>query len=134
MSKTDKTNPYWMHIKYPPKGVVIVAQHRCGGGFECDLGVPMPGVRGTWRRAALLRCQLWPKRYRCDKVFGRRPNRSTRKAMGRDRALRHDLVRLRRLWLWQDLEDIDSLENAPINHRYLYDPWDWDRDGVAWRL
>lgn len=46
--------------------------------------------------------------------------------MGRDRALRHDLVRLRRLWLWQDREDIDSMENAPINHRYLYDPWDWD--------
>jgi hypothetical protein len=127
MSKTDKTNPYWIHVRYPPASVVIVARHQCGNGVECDLDAPLPCTRnGKGRRIVMPRCQLWPKRYRCDKIFGRHPKRSTRKAMGRDRALRHDLVRLRRKWLWQDREDIDSLENAPINHRYLYDPWDWD--------
>lgn len=128
MSRTDKTNPYWMQVMDPPKGVIIVAHHRCGNGRECDLGIHLPCIRGE-HGARILKphCSLWPKRYRCDKIFGRHPKRATRKAMGRSAGLRQDLVHLRRQWLREPEPDtIDSLQGAPINHRYLYDPWDWD--------
>ena len=126
MSKTDKTNPYWVKIAQREGNVRPWREyHRHHWDYwdgVCTLRNPLPRVRDATFHA----CEVWNRDEDNGKIFGRRPKRSTRKAMGRSRRHRADLVRLRRLWLWQDREDIDSLENAPINHRYLYDPWDWD--------
>lgn len=134
MSKTDKTNPYWIHVQHPPKGVTIVARHRCGNGRECDLGVYLPAQRaehirhaGHWRSIILPRCQLWPKSYHCDKIYGRHPKQSTRKALGFEGAIRADLRRLRRHWASEpDRESIDSSWGAPRRRCQVRDPWHWD--------
>ena len=121
MSRTDKTAPYWVQIARREGNIKpwrIYHVEHCDG--TCTPGTPLPG------RPRFTQCEIW-MRYSDNYLFyGRRPKRSTRKATGRSRRHRADLVRLRRLWLWQDREDIDSMQGAPINHRYLYDLWDWD--------
>lgn len=128
MSKTDKTNPYWMQVQDPPQGVIIVAHHRCGNGYECDLGVYMPCTRGDrGRRVMMPRCCLWPKQYHCYKIYGRYPKRSTRRALGFEGAIRADLRRLRRQWAYEpDRESIDSSWGAPRRRCQVRDPWHWD--------
>jgi len=121
MSKTDKTNPYWVQISRREGNI---KPWRIYHRIDCD-GWCTPSTP-RFMEHRFTRCEIW-MRYSDNYLFyGRRPKRSTRKATGRSRRHRADLVRLRHKWLWQEREDIDSLENAPINHRYLYDLWDWD--------
>jgi len=128
MSKTDKTAPYWIQVLYPPKGVVIVAHHRCGSVDECDLGVFLPSTRGEHRRAQLKPlCNLWPKHYRCDKIYGRHPKRAVRKALGFEGSIRMQLRQLCRRWRYaSDRDSIDSSWGAPRRRAQVRDQWHWD--------
>lgn len=127
MSKTDKTDPYWIQVQRPPKGVVIVEHHRCGNGRKCDLGIYLPCTRRPGGRRVLMpHCNLWPKRYRCDKIFGRHPRREVRKALGFEGKIRGELVKLRRQWRHEDREGIDSSWGAPRRRCQVRDPWHWD--------
>lgn len=127
MSKTDKTDPHWIHVQNPPKGVIIVAHHYCGGNIECDLGVYLPCTRGEHqRRVVMPRCRLWPKRYHCDKIYGRHPRREVRRALGFEGKIRGELVKLRRQWRFEDRDDIDSSWGAPRRRCQVRDPWHWD--------
>ena len=126
MSKIDKTAPYWIHVQYPPEGVVIEATHHCGNGYDCDLGVYLPSPRHGGR-VIMPRCRLWPKRYICDKVYGRHPKRATRKALGFENGIRTQLRQLRRQWrLEPDRDSIDSSWGAPRRRCQVRDPWCWD--------
>lgn len=127
MSRTDKTDPYWIRLLNPPKGVIVEAVHRCGNGVECDLGVYLPAPRHGPRRGVVLpRCSLWTKRYYNSKIYGRHPCREVRKAMGYEGGIRGELRRLRRDWKYEDREDIDSSWGAPRRRCQVRDPWNWD--------
>lgn len=128
MSKTDKTDPYWIQLLNPPAGVIVEGLHRCGNGFECDMGVYLPKPRnGPHGGVVLPRCRLWTKRYYCSKIYGRHPKREVRKALGFEGKNRGELLRLRRLWRLEPIrEDIDSSWGAPRRRCQVRDPWNWD--------
>lgn len=123
MSKTDKTRPGWMVLLDPPRGVRIRVNHWCHKLHqECDLGVYMGLPRSTGHRF----CTIWGAYGDNDKVYGRVPKRSARKALGFEGRNRMLLRQLRKTWRFTDPEDIDSREYAPTRAAYVYNRWNWD--------
>jgi hypothetical protein len=124
MSRTDKTNPPWVKLTRREGNIEpwrIRHLRSCRG--MCTPVARLPGI------FIQLDCEILCSYYGRDgnKIYGRHPKRATRKASGRSRRHRAHLVRLRRQWLREPEPDtMDSLEGAPVNHRYLYDLWDWD--------
>lgn len=125
MSRTDKTDPYW--VKIARRDYSVKPLHRHYGrefwerGGVCDLADPLPRTRrGRWRG-----CENWCSSYGpyADKVFGRYPR--SRKAWGKDGRARATLRRLKHKWATVDREDIDSFEAAPYQ-RWLWAKWYWD--------
>lgn len=122
MSKTDKTNPPW------------VKETRREGNRKPWRIYHLPSCRGMCTPIPRLDpffpwldCEIVCRYSDNDKIYGRRPNRVTRKALGRNDAARAELVRLRRQWAREpDREDIDSMWHAPTARRHLFDPWWWD--------
>ena len=132
MSKTDKTNPYWVQIRRREGAVKgFYEHHRCVLGRPCNLGEPLPvtrsGVSRVWNPERRYACEIWPKYSENNMIFGRRPKRSTRKAYGFEGAIRAELRRLRRQWAYEpDRESIDSSWGAPRRRCQVRDPWHWD--------
>lgn len=130
MSRTDKTNPYWLKIRRREGAVKgFYEHHRCGWDryqrirHPCDLDEPRPINRGgKWQR-----CEIWPKYSENNMLYGRHPDRSARKALGFEGGIRARLVRQRRDWRLEPIrEDIDSSLGAPRRHCQVRDPWYWD--------
>lgn len=128
MSKTDKTRPHWVQIREMDTRNLIAWHRHHGSKWQqeqvCDLDYPLPRHHPDWDRRS---CE-WHFRHRENHiVYGRRPNKATRKELGfegRNRAL---LRKLRYEWLHETERDtIDSFYGAPKRHRQVCDPWDWD--------
>lgn len=128
MSKTDKTRPYWVQLTDRVKNVQYHVQHRCASR-DCNEAIWMPRPRQTpalTPRSIYDFCHVWPRYQDNDKIFGRRPRGSQRRAYSRDGVARADLRRLRHKWLTTaDAQDIDSRENLPSN-RWLWRGFYWD--------
>lgn len=135
MSRTDKTNPYWLKIA---RGDVYGSQfevtHRCVRSShwdfrkqlpECIIAPPIPRSRDEHKVDG---CEIWVSAYDVPgrKMWGNRPNKATRKAMGFEGGNRMRLRALRLRWKSEPWEDIDSTENAPRNKRHSHDRWHWD--------
>ena len=135
MARTDKTNPDWVKVtrregNTKPWRVWHLClgaprpygkEHRAG---RCEPMVPLPQTRRNGQERG---CEIYCAYHDNDKIYGRRPKRSTRKAMGKDGSSRAKLVAQRRAWrLEPEPDTIDGLEGASQRHRQLYDPWWWD--------
>lgn len=135
MSRTDKTNPYWLKIaRGDVYGSPLDVTHRCIRKSkwdrretlpDCIIVVPLPMTRGYKR---FENCELWVSAYDVPgrKVWGNRPDKATRKEMGFEGRNRMLLRQLRLRWKSEPLEDIDSTENAPRNKRHSHNRWHWD--------
>lgn len=129
MSKTDKTKPSWLKIKELWAEGEVVIMHACNG-YNCNPQVWMSRGRGgqTHWLHSRIPCYVYANdAHSTSKIYGRRPNKATRKALGfegRNRAL---LRKLCYEWLHADDRDsIDSFYGAPKRHCQVRDPWDWD--------
>ena len=124
MSRTDKTNPYWVQIarrEGNAKPWRVYHVHGCGG--MCVPVVPIPPRGGRNYEV----CEIWFRYSENNRFYGRQPKRATRKLIGREGGIRTKLVAQRRAWaLETDRESIDSMWHAPTARRHLYDPWWWD--------
>ena len=122
MSRTDKTNPYWVQIDRREGNI---KPWRIYHAIDCD-GWCTPRTP-KFAEHRFTTCEIWMRYSDNYKFYGRHPKRATRKAMGRNNAARAELVKLRRQWAQEtDREAIDSMWNAPTVRRHLYDPWWWD--------
>lgn len=128
MSKTDKTNPYWVKLARREWGAS--EQHEHHGKYftgTCEVKVPMPPTRGRDYTAT---CEVWQSYYNNPaghKIWGRHPKRATRKALGFENGIRMELRQLRRQWrLEPDRDSIDSSWGAPRRRCQVRDPWNWD--------
>lgn len=125
MSRTDKTDPYWVQLRDPGFKWPIRAHHQCYGSSyrnarACDLDFPGPPTRGKWRG-----CEYWPRYWDNDKLYGRPRYRRSHGSF-QDRKARADLRRLRAAWVREsDREEIDSTHNAP-SRRWCWRRWYWD--------
>lgn len=130
MSKTDKTNPPWVKLARREWGARPRHWHH-GRWFTgiCEEVAPVPRSRRS-KQDTGIGCEIWISYYSDyagGKVYGRRPKRSTRKALGFEGAIRADLRRLRRQWAYEpDRESIDSSWGAPRRRCQVRDPWHWD--------
>lgn len=127
MSRTDKTDPYWVQLRDPGFRWPIRQMHMCNRRWgmlephECDLDFPAPRTRRKDSRA----CEYWPRYRDYSKIYGR-PR--YRRSFGpfQDRRARADLRRLKAEWLREPIRgDIDSTENLPTR-RWLWARWYWD--------
>lgn len=129
MSKTDKTNPWWVKIRRREGNVKPLKEyheHR-GGHKECDIDAYLPVPRCMWPVTPQTNCELWMRHSDNHMFYGRRPNRETRKALGFEGTNRMRLRKLRIQWKQEPIrEDIDSTLHAPRNAKYVRDPWCWD--------
>lgn len=134
MSRTDKTNPYWLKIaRGDTHGAPREHHHLCQDakkyGYtpipECNLAPPVPNVRRNGERRG---CQIWVGAYdpRSHKVWGHHRSNSYRKAEGFEGRNRMLLRQMKLAWKSAPLEDIDSTENAPRNKRHSHNRWLWD--------
>lgn len=123
MSKTDKTDPWWIQIRRMPMGM-LREKHWHHGHFgttpECDLDFPEPATRRDFRH-----CELWPSYERQQKLWGRSRWRRSFRSFQDGRA-RADLRRLKAKWVREPIRgDIDSTENLPTS-RWRWRRWYWD--------
>ncbi len=129
MSRTDKTNPYWVKIRRREGNIKPLREyheHR-GGHKECDIDAYMPVPRRLWPVVPQQNCELWMRHSDNHMFYGRRPKRSTRKAIGFENGIRMRLVAQRRDWRLEPIrDDIDSSLGAPRRHCQVRDPWHWD--------
>lgn len=126
MSKTDKTNPYWVKIARRDCSVKEIHAHH-GKDFHgtCEIVNALPMTR---RSKDIPSCEAWVSFYGRwgDKIFGRTPKKSTRKLIGFEGKIRGELNRLRRQWIHTDRDDIDSSWGAPRRRCQVRDPWHWE--------
>lgn len=127
MSRTDKTDPYWVQLRDPDFPWPIRESHMCNRNWgmsdphECDLDFPIPRTRWKGFRA----CEYWPRYKDYNKIWGRPRYRRSFKSFQDGRA-RTDLRRLKARWLKEsDREEIDSTENVPTS-RWRWRRWYWD--------
>lgn len=135
MSRTDKDRPYWVQLRDP----LLKVQTKVSHTNDCDgwctptswpsVGrrqapehsqYKVSGARVLWWEDSD-KCYIWTKKYKDNgKIYGRV------QIPGYEGRNRGQLLQLRHRWLSQDLEDIDSTDGAPVNHRYVYNTWDRD--------
>jgi hypothetical protein len=124
MSRTDKTNPYWVQVRHMPPGL-LRAKHWHWGGSECDLSLPLAAAIQRRSPHWWHQCELLPEYWREQKMFDRPGYRRSFKSFQDGRA-RADLRRLKARWLKEtDHEEIDSTENLPTS-RWRWRRWYWD--------
>lgn len=135
MSRTDKTNPYWLKIKHRDVyGSPLDVTHRCVRSSrwdcretlpECIIAPPIPRSRDEHKVDG---CEVWVSAYDIlgRKVWGNRPDKATRKAVGFEGRNRMLLRQMKLAWKSAPLEDIDCTENAPRNKRHSHNRWHWD--------
>lgn len=127
MSKTDKTNPYWVKLARREWGAKVKHVHH-GKWFTgiCVVAAPRPIPR---RDNDLSVCEIWQSYYSSrfgSKIWERFPRRKVRKLIGFEGKVRGELVKLRRRWRYEDREDIDSSWGAPRRRCQVRDPWHWE--------
>lgn len=132
MSRTDKTNPYWLKIKRDELyGEPLEIWHYCHRDkfrrAHMPGCTPEPGLPAT-RRVSKWYCRIYVSAYglRGRKIWGNRPDKATRKAIGFEGRNRMLLRQMKLAWKSAPLEDIDSTENAPRNKRHSHNRWLWD--------
>jgi hypothetical protein len=119
MSRTDKTNPYWVQVNRREGNIKpwrIYHVRTCDG--TCMPGIPLP------HRPRYTDCEIWFRYSENNRFYGRQPRRATRKLIGREGGIRTKLVAQRRAWaLERDREGIDSYAGAPKQPRCVIDRW-----------
>lgn len=128
MSKTDKTNPYWVKLARMEWGAKPRHWHH-GRWFTgvCEVVTPMPRSRRNGMED-VNGCEIWQSYYNDyggNKIWGRFPKGDSRKDFGKDGRARMELRRLKHKWATVAREDIDSFEAAPYQ-RWLWAKWYWD--------
>lgn len=132
MSKTDKTDPYWVQLRDPDFKWGVRAHHYHhlrGWDGVCRIVWPTPPTRRPGWRLRMTQgnidCEFWPRYMDNDKVYGRSRWRR-RWGSFQDHRVRADLRRLKARWLKEtDREEIDSTENMPTS-RWRWRRWYWD--------
>lgn len=128
MSRTDKTDPYWVQIRYRDTNTLRAFHRHFGSLYEehgCQIAYPVPRYYPSFSNWKV--CEWWPRYKEYNKFFGRRPNKATRKAIGFEAKNRMELRKLRRDWRLESIrEDIDSTYGAPRRRCQVRDPWHWD--------
>lgn len=125
MSRTDKTDPWWLKLSRKEWHAQEEHTHH-GPRFTgvCEVIAPLPPTRGKRHHA----CEVWQSYYNSpfgDKIWGRHPKGKQRRLCGNDGRARSTLRRLKHKWATVDREDIDSFEAAPYQ-RWLWAKWYWD--------
>lgn len=125
MSRTDKTNPYWVKIARREGNVKPWrVWHYTNKPHDCQ---PVPPAPRRQERHQFGVCEVWNRYSDNGKIYGRRPGTETRRTIGFEGGIRTELVKLRRQWASEpDRESIDSSWRAPRRKRHVRDPWHWD--------
>lgn len=129
MSRTDKTNPSWVKMLRREGNVKpwqIWHNHNKHAESGCNPVVVLPETYGRWR---FVDCEVWPRHTwsELNRIYGRHPNRETRRLLGFEGRNRMLLRRLRRDWRLEPVrEDIDSTLWAPRRRCQVRDTWRFD--------
>lgn len=126
MSKTDKTNPFYVKIARR-EGAVKPWRiyHYTADPHDCHPVAPLPIRAERYRRQD--QCEIWNRYSENDVIYGRHPSREVRRTLGFENSIRTELRKLRRQWASEsDRESIDSNWGAPRRKRQVRDPWHWD--------
>lgn len=129
MSRTDKTDPYWVQMRDPGFPYRLTEHHFHHLSWwrgECEIDFPIPITRRPrWSPENGIRCEYRPWYWDNDKLYGRSRWRR-RWGSFQDRRARADLRRLKSRWLKEtDLAEIDSTQNVPTS-RWRWRRWYWD--------